>query len=154
MTIEMLIRHSMIDAAAIERFEARNALKLPISYRSFLLETNGGRPARPSFPIKGLAMNPTGGVNFFFGLEITSYPVYDLQYSIDRFRGRIPKWLLPIGCNGGSDYICLDLRGGGDRVVFWDHAHFWSTGEWREADLYHIAGSFEEFLAGLMPNPY
>jgi hypothetical protein len=46
------------------------------------------------------------------------------------------------------------MRDGRERVVLWDHRPFWGTGEWRESDLYHVADSFEEFLASLRPNPY
>ena len=60
---------------------------------------------------------------------------------------------LPVTAAG--DYVCLDLaRASRRRVAFWDKRHFWGTGEWREGDLYHVANSFEEFLASLRPNPY
>jgi SMI1-KNR4 cell-wall len=138
---------------AIEEFEGTFGLQLPELFKQFLLATNGGRPRNPSFPISGLASNPIGDVNFFFGIA-PQMDVYDLQKIFKRFVGRIPNDMVPTGENGGVDYICLDLRNGGERVVFWDHAHFWSTGEWRESDLYFIAGSFDEFLTSLRPNPY
>jgi hypothetical protein len=139
--------------AAIDTFERRFRVKLPSMYVAFLLETNGGRPEKPTFPISGLALNPLGSVHFFFGLA-PDLQVYDLTEIMIFFENRIPDGIVPIACNQGSDYVCLDLRNGGERVVFWDHAHFWSTGEWRESDLYFIANSFEEFLKSLRPNPY
>jgi hypothetical protein len=139
--------------AAIEEIEHRFDLNFPELYKQFLLARNGGRPELPAFSISGLAMNPIGSVNFFFGIA-PQLEVYDLRQLLQRFVGRIPVGIVPIGENGGVDYICLDLRNGGERVVFWDHGHFWSTGEWRENDLYLIANSFEEFLKSLRPNPY
>ena len=64
-----------------------------------------------------------------------------------------PFGSVPIANQDLGSYICLDLRNGRQRVDFWDHRHFWSTGEWRERDLYHVADSFEEFLSLLRPKP-
>jgi SMI1-KNR4 cell-wall len=139
--------------AAVGTFERRFQVVLPSLYAAFLLATNGGRPKKSAFPIQGLALNPLGNIQFFFGLA-PELAVYDLTEIMAFFEARIPNDIVPIACNDGSDYVCLDLRNGGERVVFWDHAHFWSTGEWRANDLYFIANSFEEFLKSLRPNPY
>ena len=140
--------------AAIENFERHHELKLPALYRQFLLTTNGGRPKNPVFPIRGMPLNPAGSIQLFFGVENRTWTVYDLSKTLDFYAGRIPHDIVPIAGNGGGDYICLDLRNGGERVAFWDNRHFWGTGEWRESDLYHVADSFAEFLASLRPNPY
>lgn len=139
--------------AALIAFERRFRVVLPSLYASFLIATNGGRPENSAFPIQGLALNPLGNIQFFFGLA-HELAVYDLTLVMAFFEARIPSNIVPIACNDGSDYVCLDLRAGGERVVFWDHGHFWSTGEWRESDLYFIANSFEAFLKSLRPNPY
>jgi SMI1 / KNR4 family (SUKH-1) len=138
---------------AIVAFQRRFQVTLPPIYIGFLLATNGGQPERPTFPIHGLALNPLGSVHCFFGLapELT---VYDLTEIMTFFENRVANGVVPIASNSGSDYICLDLRSNSERVVFWDHSHFWSTGEWRESDLYFIANSFEDFLKSLRPNPY
>ena len=133
---------------AIRDFEQQYGVRLPKVYVGFLLMTNGGRPNKLAYPIAGLA-----DVDFFMGLAPQS-ETFDLRRYLDIFAGRIPADFVLVGVNGGVDYICLDLRDGGERVVFWDHAHFWSTGEWREGDLYFIANSFQEFLTSLRPNPY
>jgi SMI1-KNR4 cell-wall len=138
---------------AISEFERQYRVAFPRAYVGFLLATNGGRPENVVYPIEGLADNPLGDLHFFMGLA-PRWEVFDLRRFLDMFADRIPTGVVPIAVNGGSDYVCLDLRSKGERVVFWDHAHFWSTGEWRESDLYFIAGSFEEFLKSLRPNPY
>ena len=138
---------------AISDFERSSDLTLPSLYKEFLLAANGGRPDLAAFPIEDLALNPLGVVHFFFGLH-ASLPVYDLAQTFDWSQSRIPSGLVLIASTEGSDYVCLDLRNGGDRIAFWDHRHHWGTGEWRESDLYHVADSFEEFLAALQPNPY
>lgn len=137
----------------IAEFEGSRGLALPPLYKEFLLAANGGRPDMPAFPIKGMALNPIGAVHFFFGLD-AKLAVYDLAQTFDWFLGKIPAGIVLIGSTDGSDYVCIDLRDGDDGVRFWDHRHHWGTGQWRESDFYHVANSFEEFLASLRPNPY
>ena len=141
--------------SAIEDFERERGLSLPSLYKEFLLASNGGRPEAPVFPIEGMPLNPFGSIQFFFGINNRRWPVYDLAKTNDFYAGgRIPAGIVFIACTGMGDYVCLDFRDGKDRVAFWDHRHFWGTGEWRESDLYHVADSFAEFLASLRPDPY
>ncbi|MBX9592500.1 MAG: SMI1/KNR4 family protein [Hyphomonadaceae bacterium] len=139
--------------AAIERFERDRGLTLPDLYRQFLLATNGGVPSNQTFSIGGMALNPTGSVQVFFGIGVR-WPTTELAYAYDLYAGGLPEGVVPIAGDGSGNYVCLDLRQGADRVAFWDKRHFWGTGEWRESDLYHVANSFEEFIAALRPNPY
>lgn len=141
-------------STAIEQFELERGLALPGLYKDFLLATNGGRPKSSVFPIEGMPLNPAGSIHFFFGIENLRWPVYDLAKTYDFFADRIPKSIVPIASDDFGSHICLDLRKGKNRVAFWDHRHFWGTSEWRESDLYHVADSFEQFLASLRPDPY
>jgi hypothetical protein len=137
---------------AIAEFERSRGLALPALYKQFLLAANGGRPDLRVFPIKGMAFAPYGTLHFLHGLD-ARLPSYDLGKIFDRFKNGIPEGMVPIACTDGTGYICLDLRGGQERVAFWDNRHFWGTGEWRESDLYQIASSFLEFLGWLRPDP-
>lgn len=130
---------------AIEAFERQRGLGLPNAYREFLLATNGGVPRASLFPVKGRPHDPIDKVQAFLGIGV-SIPTSELSYAYDLYVGGFPFGIVPIANQNLGGYICLDLRGGKERVVFWDHRHFWSTGEWREEDLYHVAESFEEFL--------
>jgi hypothetical protein len=137
---------------AIEEFERSRGIKLPKAYKSFLLATNGGVPDRAYYPIKGMELNSYGGVQVFFGLGVLG-AMESLEEIYELYVNGFPLGIVPIADNGGGDYISLDLRSGGDLVVFWDKRHFWSTGKWREQDLYRIADSFELFLSLLRPTP-
>jgi len=148
MSIELREGNEPTSGQAIAELENALSIALPEAYRSFLMNANGGRPLRPVFPIAGMHSNPTGHVNFFFGIG-ASPESYDLQKTNEFYA--LPKGIVLIAENGMGDYVCLDLRNGKEHVVFWDHRHFWGTGEWREKDLYHIARSFGEFLASLRP---
>ena len=150
---EIIDANPQTSLAAIEDFERQRGLSLPAPYKEFLLATNGGVPRDPTFPIRGMALNPTGSVQVFLGIGVR-WPTTELAYAYDSYAGGFPPGIVPIAGDGSGNYVCLDLRNGRDRVAFWDKRHFWGTGEWRESDLYHVASSFEEFLASLRPNPY
>jgi len=151
MLLETKSANASTTLAAIEAFERERDLVLPATYKDFLLASNGGVPETPIFPIQGMELNPFGGVQVFFGID-AKFSTSDLAETYDLYAGGIPAHIVPIASNGMGDYICLDLRGGGEKVVFWDKRPFWGTGEWRESDLYHVADSFEEFLGSLRPD--
>jgi cell wall assembly regulator SMI1 len=150
---EMDVANPPTTRAAIEDFERTRGLTLPRPFKEFLHATNGGSPKDPAFPIRGRTLNPIGIVQAFAGIGVKE-PTNELAYAYDLYEGGFPHGIVPIASNGGGDYVCLDLRKGQERVAFWDKRHFWGTGEWREVDLYHVADSFDEFLASLRPNPY
>ena len=139
--------------ATIEDFERERGLVLPGGYKQFLLTTNGGVPEKPAFPVVGHPNYSINVIRIFLGIGVR-WPTTELAYAYDLYAGGIPANVIPIASDDLGSYVCLDLRDGKDRVAFWDHRHFWGTGEWRESDLYHVADSFAEFLASLRPNPY
>lgn len=136
---------------AVQEFECKVGFPLPRLYKEFLLETNGGRPRESVFPIDGFAHNPFGSLHEFFGLGARP-PLADLDEIFEWFKNGVPAGIIAIGRTDGADYLCLDLRDGQEQVRYWDHRHHWGTGEWRESDLYHVANSFEEFIASLRPD--
>ena len=138
---------------AIRNFEGERGIALPNSYREFLLASNGGVPLKSSFPLSGAGNRTWETVQVFFGVGVR-WPTTELAYAYDLYAGGLAHGVVPIAGNGAGDYVCLDLRHGGERVAFWDQRHFWGTGEWREVDLYHVADSFAEFIASLRPSPY
>ena len=135
---------------AVAEFEHLSQLSLPRLYREFLRVANGGVPVSSKFPILGMPGNQNGSVHVFLGIG-APFASEDLVQTFRHLQGRIPEDVLPIACTAGDDLIFLDMRASREQVKFWDHRHFWSTGEWREQDLYHVADSFEEFLSLLRP---
>ena len=133
---------------AILSFERRHGLKLPETYRRFLLRSNGGRPVPATFPIRGFPDNPNDDIQVFFGLG-SDVRTDDLYAVLSDLNSLIPAGVLPIASTGGDDFVCLDLREKSAPVVFWDRRPFWGTDEWSEHDLYPVASDFEAFLQGL-----
>ena len=153
MSVNMIRRNPPTTRAAIAKFEQDREITLPTSYKEFLLATNGGVPDNTAFPIEGMTNTNVWTLQSFAGIGVAE-PTNELAYSNDFYAGGIPQGVVLIAVDDGGNFVALDLRRGTDRVAFWDHRHFWGTGEWRESDLYHVANSFEEFLASLRPNPY
>ena len=132
---------------ALDAFEDAVGLKLPRAYREFLLHNNGGRPQTPQFPIHGMAKNPNGTIQYFFGLSEKSKN-YGLEQNY-RWYAAVPRKILLIACTGQSDFVGLDLRAGGTAIKFWDQRGFWGNGIWSEDDLYDVAPDFSSFLTML-----
>ncbi len=139
--------------AKIAAFAIARGIDLPGRYMEFLVASNGGVPDKSLFQIEGMPLNPMGDIQVFFGVD-AFHETEDLAATYDAFSSGFPKGIVPIASTGCDDLVCLDLRDGKDRVVFLDKRHYWGTGEWREADLYHVADSFGEFLASLKPNTF
>ncbi|XXF80980.1 SMI1/KNR4 family protein [Myxococcaceae bacterium GXIMD 01537] len=133
-----------LSEAELRSFEQEHGLTLPACYRAFLLATNGGRPERDLFALKGLEGNPFGRIHVFFGLN-DSIESCNLDWNLDVFRQRIPPGLLPIATTEGADKICLSVAGvDTGRVFYWD-AHARGA----ENSLYLLASDFGSFATAL-----
>lgn len=141
-----------VSDSEITSFEERHRLLLPRSYRIFLLQTNGGRPEPPTFPIEGFLDNPLGDVQVFFGLNANE-PTEDLDQVLNEIAESVPAGILPVGRTAGDDFICLDLRKRGAPVVFWNRVPFWGSNIWIENDLYPVAHDFDNLLQDLRDEP-
>lgn len=150
MTLKLSPIANAVTADVITDFEDHIKQRLPTAYFDFLLKFNGGRPDQDMFPIAGFEDQTSSELMALYGLN-TKVPAYDLLNTYKWFEGRIPSRFLAIGSDGGGNYVCFELNAG-YRVVFWDHRHFWGTGEWRESDVYFIAPNFDAFLASLEPH--
>jgi hypothetical protein len=128
----------------IRSFERVLGMVLPLLYREFLLATNGGRPERDLFEIKGLAGNALGRVHVFFGLN-DPVESCNLDWNLEVFRDRIPKGLLPIATTEGADKICLAIAGEQAGAVFyWD-----GYARAGEREFYLLADDFASFTSML-----
>lgn len=150
MTPLIEVRNPPTSATAVSAFEQERGIIFPSSYRNFLSSTNGGTPFANEFTISGRLYDDVKSVHVFFGLG-TKQPTSDLYYAVRLYDGAVPRDIIPIADYDNGDFVCLDLRKRKDAVVYWDHRHFWGTGEWREQDIYPVAPSFDVFLTMLRP---
>jgi hypothetical protein len=133
-----------LDEKVLGSFEKKQSLALPAPYKEFLLATNGGRPERDLFKIKGLEGDAPGRIHIFLGLN-DPVASCNLDWNIDVFGDRIPADLLPIATTEGVDKICLRVAGARVGAIFYWDGH----ARGGERNLYLLADDFTSFLSSL-----
>ncbi len=159
----MVRRGCEVTVDAVQRFERELGLEIPDDYRRFLLEVNGGRTARSHrvFVVQRRASRQRDEtvLNSLFSLD-DSDDSRDLATAQKPYNpdAKLPDGLLEIGYDGMGGRIVLSLVGP-HRGEVW----YLDTGdprpidanprvEWFDRrDVWKIAGSFAEFMAGLKP---
>ena len=137
------------DLSAIKILEQKHSIRLPESYKNFLIRTNGGRPEPSLFPISGLENNPYGRIHFLYGID-ADHRTYNLDAVLSDLPASVPKGIIPIGCTGYEDtQIILDQRNGSAAVKYFDTIPFWGNNIWNESFLYPVAANFAALLASL-----
>jgi hypothetical protein len=131
----------------IRRLESELGMSLPDEYKTFLLRHNGGRPIPNAFPIEGLANNPFGVIQVFFGVD-DPIESCNVDWNYDVHKGRVPSNLLPIATDDGGDLVCLSIFGDDSgAVLFWDRHS--EPAEPSYENVYRIAASFAGFIDGI-----
>lgn len=89
-------------------------------------------------------------MQYFYGFNSANNSD-DMVWNYKMFKGRMPKFYLPIGCDPGGNQICLAVKGQNyGQVFFWDHEFEADDGcEPTEENLTRIASSFDAFLDSL-----
>ncbi len=125
----------------LQRFERTIGFQLPMSYRAFLKEVNGGYPKLDTFQTESGDIRTASA---FYQLTFTE-DSEDLLWNYTMYQKVLPPWLLPIAYDGGGNQILLDLSSEQHgRVLTWDH----ETGS-----VWGGAKSFEAFVDSLYLNP-
>jgi hypothetical protein len=146
--MKIIKKNELINESDIQEFEKTIKATLPLEYRKFLLEFNGGQPELYIFPENKelYAM----AVNTLYGLKATkSYD--DLEKIYEIFDGRIMNSFIAIGDEPGGDQFCLGIAGVfRDKIYFWDHNR--EIDEWEFVEnklpenMYFLADSFDTFI--------
>ncbi|MDP9072483.1 MAG: SMI1/KNR4 family protein [Actinomycetota bacterium] len=135
--------------AEIAAAERQLGVSIPMEYREFLAQHNG---ARPVFNYFAGSERWNLGVTDFFG--VGSFDDVALLRERVEYQDRVPPWLLPVAETEGGNLICIALEGEDTGAVyFWFHEGESDEGEPPATDnLYRLANSFKEYLAGLRPD--
>jgi cell wall assembly regulator SMI1 len=131
----------------IVQLETSLGIKLPDSYRYFLLKHNGGRPKPDVFAIPDDPIpNQASMVDFFYSICTDS--TYDLIETYMVLQGRIPDNMFAIACDPGGNQICLSLSGeDAGKIYFWDHEQEVDDGDIPTYEnMYLIADSFDDLI--------
>ena len=131
----------LCSAAQLDDFEGQARIRLPDTYRRWLLQNNGGRPdpKRIEFIENGI---PTASdVHWIYGLGKPDWA--DLSDAFITFKARIPKGLIPVARDSGGNQYLIESPSG--RILFWNH----EVEDLEVSKMPVCANSFEEFLANL-----
>lgn len=136
--------------SAIVALEQRLATHLPVSYRQFLFDINGGRPEPNAFKIQDNPNDTHGLLERFFSLDDADAD-YDISDNIDVFQNRIPGNLLPIAFDPGGNLLCIAVSGENvGKIYFWDHNDECEIGAVPDYhNIYFVANDFSELLDNL-----
>lgn len=122
-----------IGESEILNFEKIIGKQLPTEYRTFLIESNGGRPKPNIF--KTLGEEYESDIQFLFGITTGNY---DLRENFQRLKNIIPFEVIPIAIDSGGSPILLDLNS--KEIYFFD----------LDTEVkYLISENFKTFITGL-----
>lgn len=149
--MEFLRENGGIASRSITNFENKYSIVLPISYRKFLIQFNGGLTAKGSEVFLINEYQKSSIIDKFYGLNIKESS--NIEFYLDNYYDIFPGGIIPIGEDPGGNYICLNANGNEDygKIYFYDHEidneNEDGTLNWN--NLYLIANSFTEFLEKL-----
>jgi hypothetical protein len=135
-----------LSEAEVVALEQRIGHHLPESYRRFLLQNNGGRPAldMDTIDIEHLPGSPTD-IQVFFGIDD---PVESctIDWNLRMFENRISNQLLPIACDSFGNRFCIALSNSDyGSVVYCDFSPTFGP-HVGTAIYYRVAPDFDSFL--------
>lgn len=142
--VEIVERGDPIGEADVAALEREIGVKLPESYRRFLLLNNGGRPRPDIVNIVDL-QGGCSDVQVFFGIG-QSFQSDNLAWNFRLIEDRHPgRHILPFACDSGSSLFCFRLTGERrHQVIFCDMTDPNGT-------LYEVAPDFETFMTKIRP---
>ena len=141
-----------LEEARLRQWEASEGISLPDDYRTFLLETNGGRPKQRCFDYADESGPYTdGAIQAFHGIHGETYN--RLDKIAETSKAVVPGSFLPIASDSFGNSICLGISGPERGKVYFFDEEGASDGEPEEnrTHLHRIADSFREFLDVLKP---
>jgi hypothetical protein len=148
-TLQMIESHKSVSITEIISFEEKIGRNLPKTYQLFLLKHNGGHPKSNVFSYKFNGRSLKSSIHYFLGL--TDDDSDSLEENLEAYQNRIPRNCFPIAYDSSGNLILLSIEGNDrEKVYFWDHENEADEGEEPDyRNVYLIADTFDEFLAGL-----
>lgn len=131
-------------------FERKYNINLPESYRSFLLQNNGGTPNPNIFDFNdNYGQNTSSLVHYFYALyNGDGYDNIEQNYKLFKSEGRIPINILPIADDPFGNMVCISFSGSDcGKIYFWDHELESQNKSYDNLSL--IADSFTDFINSL-----
>jgi hypothetical protein len=128
--------------------------KLPLSYRAFLLKTNGGEPRECGIDFDAPKLKRKGDtISYLF--EVSEDPTYGIAPMLANAGADIPPGFIFIGNSPGGNYFLMSLRSKSYGQIFYKDHDFEDKTPFDEIknqvseSMVKIADSFEEFQSRL-----
>lgn len=125
----------------IRRVEKELGLGFPEDYRDIVRQHSGAVPTRTDFTYRHPVTGKLRGDGLAHLLPLRSEEKSSVLAVMGWLGDQLPERVVPVGGNGGGNYICLDYRRGAPPGV-----SLWLHEETIEGCLVPLAGSFTEFL--------
>ena len=147
MKIKQKITDNLSSPERINALEKRCSIVLPEDYRTFLVNTNGGKPVERKFAFIENGRQTHSGVNCFFA--DCENQMNGLDSILKIYAGRIPDSFFPIATDSFGNLILMSCRNN-DRntIYFWDHEK--ENDPPSLANMIPVANSFSEFIEQLV----
>lgn len=145
MLIKVVESGSKLQDDRINVLEELIGVQIPIDYKKFLLNHNGGIPEPGFFQIFG--SEARWHVRSFLGLDL---PIKssNIDWNWNSLKGRIPKHLLPIADDDMGNFVLMSFVGfNRGKILFWIHDQETSFDSLES--LHDVNASFDEFIESL-----
>lgn len=152
---ENTIVHPLPSQTLIEDRERKWRVKLPESYKMFVMRYNGGIPDKRSFRLQDHDYAITRFLCLLQNTRESEYGWYDISVVESQISERLTDnedligvEVLPIAELFAGDYVCLDFRNQSVQpcVCVWNH----EESDDFEPVTYKVAANFSDFLGMLM----
>ena len=133
-----------VDETSISNFEKKFEVVIPVEYRNFLLETNGGQPEQSIVSVKGLKGGTTD-LKLFLALTLAQ-ETYSLEWSMESIREwGSPSHFVPIAIDSGGNYFLINTKNG---TISYKNDFKMSSDE---PELIDVSPSFTSFVDMIEP---
>lgn len=139
----------------IQKEEEMWRIKLPLDYRQFLMDFNGGVPLKREFSFSNHIYMIISFLCILENTEYSKFAFYDIDVVLSQIEDRLTSdenligcELLPIAELFSGDYLCLDYKGNKDNpsICIWNH----EESEELAPITYKVANTFSEFIQMLI----
>lgn len=132
-TITLKLQQEKISLFEVEQFEVDNGFILPISFKQFLVQNNGGVPKERIFWDGVLE----SGVSYFYPLIYGENTIEKIINSIHR-DDALPNSFLPFASTGGAGDYTISMNKDSFGAIYIFH--------YDGSEPFKIANSFEMFI--------
>ena len=133
------------DEMSVAAFEQKLGFPLPVDYKEFLKENNGGSVSNQVFLVEGLGQDVM--MDVFYGLTNDESEDLTLNTWIEEHGNELQENALIIGADPGGGMLLYITAGEDMGIYYWDHAHFFSQSSEEEGNTYFVAPSFAAFCS-------